>query len=64
MVVRLTNSLITQNMMMVEAMRNAKAELQEQEIYNRLISLRDKIEVVLSNHTVKTIETEFVNQVD
>lgn len=63
-VLRLTNSLITQNMMMVEAMRDAKAKFQKQERYNRLKSLRDKIEVVLSKHTIKTIETEFVNQVD
>lgn len=63
-VVRLTNSLITQNMMMVRAMRDAKAKFQEQGIYNRLKSLRDTIEVVLSKHTIETIETEFVNQVD
>ena len=51
-------------MMMVRAMRDAKAKFQEQGIYNRLLGLRDKIEVVLSKHTIKTIETEFVNQAD
>ena len=63
-VVRLINSLITQNMMMVGAMRDAKAKFQAQGMYNRLTSLRDTIEVVLSKHTIETIETEFVNQVD
>lgn len=63
-VLALTNSLITQNMMMVGAMRDAKAKFQEQGMYNRLKSLRDTIEVVLSKHTIKTIETEFVNQAD
>lgn len=51
-------------MMMVGAMRDAKAKFQEQGMYNRLKSLRDTIDVVLSKHTIETIETEFVNQVD
>lgn len=59
----LTNSLITKNNMLVKAMRDAKVKLLDQEVYNRLIELRDKIDNVLIIHTIETIQKDFENQV-
>lgn len=59
----LTNSLITKNKMLVKAMRDAKVKLLDQEVYNRLIELRDKIDNVLIKHTIETIQKDFENQV-
>lgn len=59
----MTNSLITKNKMLVKAMRDAKVKLLDQEVYNRLIELRDKIDNVLIKHTIETIQKDFENQV-
>ena len=49
--------------MLVKAMRDAKIKLLDQEVYNRLIELRDKIDNVLIKHTIETIQKDFENQV-
>lgn len=59
----LTNSLITQNIMMVTAMRDAKAKLQRQETYGRLEQLRNKIDTALSEHTIESIQKVFDKQI-
>mgnify|MGYP006974331635 FL=1 len=59
----LTNSLITKNNMLVKAMRDAKVKLLDQEVYKRLIELRDKIDNVLIIHTIETIQKDFENKV-
>ena len=59
----MTNSLITKNKMLVKAMRDAKVKLLDQEVHNRLIELRDKIDNVLIKHTIETIQKDFENQV-
>lgn len=59
----LTNSLITQNKMMINAMRDAKDNLQNQYTYEALKELRDKIDNALSRYTLESIQKEFDNQV-
>ncbi len=59
----LTNSLITQNKMMVAAMRDAKVRLQKQETYERLVQLGIRIDTALSEHTIESIQKEFDKQI-
>ena len=59
----LTNSLITQNKMMVAAMRDAKVKLQKQETYERLVQLGIRIDTALSEHTIESIQKEFDKQI-
>ena len=58
----LTNRLITQNRMMVAAMRDAKVKLQKQETYERLVQLGKRIDTALSEHTIESIQKEFDKQ--
>lgn len=62
-VLSLTNSLITQNKMMVAAMRDAKVKLQKQETYERLEQLRNRIDAALSEHTIESIQKVFDKQI-
>ena len=59
----LTNRLITQNRMMVAAMRDAKVKLQKQETYERLVQLGKRIDTALSEHTIESIQKEFDKQI-
>ena len=59
----LTNSLITQNKMMVTALRDAKEKLQKHETYERLEQLRNRIDTALSEHTIESIQKEFDKQI-
>lgn len=59
----LTNSLITQNKMMVTAMRDAKEKLRKQETFERLEQLRNRIDTALSEHTIESIQKEFDKQI-
>ena len=59
----LTNSLITQNKMMVTAMRDAKEKLQKQETFERLEQLRKRIDTALSEHTIEFIQKVFDKQI-
>lgn len=59
----LTNSLITQNRMMISAMRDAKEKLLKQDAYEHLKQLSNKIDTALSVHTIKSIQKEFDDQI-
>lgn len=59
----LTNSLITQNRMMISAMRDAKEKLLKQEAYEQLKQLSNKIDTALSVHTIKSMQKEFDDQI-
>lgn len=59
----LTNSLITQNIMMINAMNDAKGKLQKQDTYEALKELKKKIDDALSKHTIESIQKEFDSQI-
>lgn len=62
-VLGLTNSLITQNKMMVAAMRDAKVKLLKHETYGSLVQLGNRIDTALSEHTIEYIQKEFDKQI-
>ncbi len=55
----LTNSVITQNKMMIAAFRDARNNFLAEDRYNRLVKIRDIIDNVLSKNTIETIQAEF-----
>jgi len=55
----LINSLIAQNKMLVKALKDAKNNLKEDGIYDRLIELENGINIMLQNYTVESLQNEF-----
>ena len=58
-VLSLTNSVITQNKMMITAFRDARNNFLAEDRYNRLVKIRDIIDNALSKNTIESIQSEF-----
>ncbi len=54
---------VTQEKMMISAMRDAKEKFLKKEAYERLKQLGNKIEIALSKNTIESIQEEFDKQI-